>query len=166
MGKIIFLLTAVVLAFVDIGIKTFIESNYKRGEEKGIFNDKVKIRKVYNQGAAFSLFEDQPELVKKLSCYMSIDLFIYYVFTLFRKGRPLEKVGLTLINAGAWSNTFDRWLRGYVVDYVGFETKWDKFNRLTFNLGDFFIIKGMLLVLVASILPSKTTGSTKKKVKE
>jgi signal peptidase II len=99
--------------------------------------------------------EDQPEMVKKMSCYFTIDLLIYYIFTLFRRGRFLEKVGLTLMNAGAWSNTFDRWLRGYVVDYVGFSTKWDKFNRLTFNIGDFLILKGSLLMLVSSMLPRK-----------
>jgi signal peptidase II len=155
MAKIIFLLTTIVLAFADIGIKTFIESNYKRGEEKSIFKDKVKIRKVYNQGVAFSLLEDQPELVKKMSCYLTIDLFIYYIFTLFRRGRLLEKTGLALMNAGAFSNTFDRWLRGYVVDYVGFDTKWDKFNQLTFNIGDFLILKGSILMVVSSMLPRK-----------
>jgi signal peptidase II len=155
MTKIIFLLTTVVLAFIDIAIKTFIESNYIRGEEKSILRDKVKIRKVYNQGVAFSLLEEQPEMVKKLSCYFTIDLFVYYIFALFRKGRLLEKAGLALMNAGAWSNTFDRWLRGYVVDYVGFETKWDNFNRLTFNIGDFLIIKGSILMVVSSMLPRK-----------
>jgi signal peptidase II len=153
MTKLLFLITTIVLAFTDIGIKTFIESNYKRGEEKSIFKDKVKIRKVYNQGAAFNLFDNEPEKVRKLSCYLSIDLFIYYVFTLFRRGRSLEKIGLTLMNAGAWSNTFDRWLRGYVVDYVGFNTKWNKFNRLTFNIGDFFIMKGAILMIISSMLP-------------
>ena len=153
MGKLVLLITSIVLACADIGIKTFIESNYKRGEEKSIFKDKVKIRKVYNQGAAFNIMENEPEVVKKLSGALSIDLFIYYVFTLLRRGRPLEKIGLTLINAGAWSNTFDRWLRGYVVDYVGFNTKWDQLNRLTFNIGDFFIMKGALLMVVSSMLP-------------
>jgi len=153
MGKLILLITSIVLAFADIGIKTFIESNYKRGEEKSILKDKIKIRKVYNQGAAFNIMENEPEMVKKLSCALSMDLFIYYVFTLLRRGRPLEKVGLTLVNAGAWSNTFDRWLRGYVVDYVGFNTKWDKLNRLTFNIGDFLIIKGVILMMVSSMLP-------------
>ena len=153
MGKLVFLIISIVLACADIGIKTFIESNYKRGEEKSILKDKIKIRKVYNQGAAFNIMEKEPEMVKKLSGALSIDLFVYYVFTLLRKGRPLEKVGLTLINAGAWSNTFDRWLRGYVVDYVGFNTKWDKFNSLTFNIGDFFIIKGTILMVVSSMLP-------------
>jgi len=153
MGKLVFLITSLALAFADIGIKTFIESNYKRGEEKSILKDKVKIRKVYNQGAAFNIMENEPEMVKKLSGALSVDLFIYYVFTLLRRGRPLEKIGLTLINAGAWSNTFDRWLRGYVVDYVGFNTRWDKFNRLTFNIGDFFIMKGAILMVVSSMLP-------------
>ncbi len=34
-----------------------------------------------------------------------------------------KKLGLTLTAAGAWSNTWDRFRRGYVVDYIGIRQK-------------------------------------------
>lgn len=51
------------------------------------------------------------------------------------------------MTAGAWSNTFDRWIRGYVIDYVGFKTKWEKITRITYNLGDFFPAAGAVLMM-------------------
>ncbi len=49
--------------------------------------------------------------------------------------------------AGAWSNTADRFVRGYVVDYVGFDMKnHPKLAALTYNLGDFLIAAGGVLV--------------------
>ena len=153
-AKIILLITTVSLALADIGIKTFIESNFKRGEEKSILNGKVQIRKVYNQGMALNVMDDKPETVKEISCLMCVVLFFYYIVILFRKGHLVEKIALSFMNAGAWSNTYDRWLRGYVIDYVGFKTKSENFNRVTFNIGDFYIIFGSVLALISSILPS------------
>ena len=43
--------------------------------------------------------------------------------------------------AGAWSNTFDRWFRGHVIDYVGFQTKWKKVTEITYNLGDLSLVR-------------------------
>ena len=48
-----------------------------------------------------------------------------------------EKLGLTLTAAGAWSNTWDRFRRGYVVDYIGIRQKNKKFDRLTYNVRRF-----------------------------
>ena len=154
MTKIILLISAIGLALTDIGIKTFIESNFERGEERSILNGKVQIRKVYNQGMALNFMDHEPETVKELSCLLTIVLFIYYLIILFSKGNRTEKLALTFMNAGAWSNTCDRWLRGYVIDYVGFNTKSEKFNQVTFNIGDFFIMFGSVLALVSSVLPS------------
>lgn len=53
--------------------------------------------------------------------------------------------------AGAWSNTFDRWIRGYVIDYVGFRTKWKKITEITYNLGDFFIMAGSVFMMLSSL---------------
>ena len=152
MRGILLLITAIGLALGDIRIKNCIETNFERGEEKEFLNGKVRIRKVYNQGMAFNVMDDQPETVKQLSCFMTTLLFIYYLLALFRKGNWTEKVALTLMNAGAWSNSYDRWIRGYVVDYVGFHTKSENFNRITFNIGDFFIIFGSVLALISSVL--------------
>ena len=154
MAKILLLLSAIGLALADIKIKSFIESNFEKGEEKSILNGKVQIRKVYNQGMALNFMDNQPETVKKLSCVMTTLLFINYIIVLFRKGNRIEKLALTFTNAGAWSNTYDRWSRGYVIDYVGFKTKSEEFNRVTFNIADFFILFGSFLAMISSVLPS------------
>ena len=72
-----------------------------------------------------------------------------------KKGSKLKKIGLSLMTAGAWSNTFDRWLRGYVIDYIGFENKNKKIEKITWNLGDFFLISGGIIVSLGSLLHKK-----------
>jgi len=158
MSAIFFLLKAIGIAIADIGIKSYIESNYEQGEKTDILGGKVQIRKVYNKGMAFNFLDDKPELVTKISCYLTTILSIYYLYLLSKKGNFFTKAGFTLFIGGAWSNTFDRWFRGYVVDYIGFNTKWEAFNRLTFNLGDFSILLGADLTTLGEIINTVKTA--------
>ena len=54
-----------------------------------------------------------------------------------------------LFTGGAFSNIFDRFLRGKVIDYIGFQTRWPRLTRITYNLGDFAIFAGTVLVTAA-----------------
>ena len=75
--------------------------------------------------------QNDPDTVKYVSSFATIILTITQLIQLMRKkGSKLKKIGLSLMTAGAWSNTFDRWLRGYVIDYIGFENKNKKTKRL------------------------------------
>lgn len=148
---LVFMLLTLCLALVDIAVKSYIEGSVIKGEERRALKGRVRIRKVHNKGMCLSLFEDSPQLVKGAGAAVTILLTLYQCFTLVRKGQYLKKAGLSLMAAGAWSNTFDRLVRGYVVDYVGFRTKWEKITKITYNLGDFFIVAGALLLLVAPI---------------
>ena len=65
-----------------------------------------------------------------------------------RRGRILEKTGMALLTGGALSNLSDRVLRGKVVDYFAFGSRWKKWSRLTFNLGDLCIAAGAVLALL------------------
>ena len=47
------------------------------------------------------------------------------------------KTGLSLILGGAYSNTYDRLFRKYVVDYVSFEVRNPRLRNIVFNLSDF-----------------------------
>lgn len=143
------------LTLIDIALKSFVEGYMKRGEERSLCKGKVKIRKVYNKGVCLNLLEDEPEAVKVSSAFITVILTIYQLITLMRKKHYLKKAGLSLMTAGAWSNTFDRWIRGYVIDYVGFQTKWKKATEITYNLGDFFIVAGSVLMMLSSILHVK-----------
>ena len=65
------------------------------------------------------------------------------------------------MSAGAWSNTFDRFARGCVVDYVGFKVKDPEIAEITYNLGDFFIAAGAVVLSLCSLF-----SSSKKKKEE
>ncbi|MGC4019053.1 MAG: signal peptidase II [Muricomes sp.] len=143
------------LTLIDIVLKSYVEGFMTKGEEKAIFKGKVKLRKVYNKGMCLNLLDHKPELVKILSAFVTVLLTIYQLIILLGKKNGLKKAGLSLMVAGAWSNTFDRWVRGYVIDYVGFQTKWKKVTEVTYNLGDFFILAGSIFMTFSSLFGKK-----------
>jgi len=154
MGILLFLIFTILLLCIDIGVKTCVESNITKGEEREFVKGTILVRKVYNKGFALNAFDHDPELVKKITTYMAGFLFIYQLLTLFQRGQRLKKFGLALLTAGAWGNVFDRWVRGYVIDFIGFRTKWKKVTEITFNFADFFIFIGSMLLMIASLLSS------------
>ena len=56
------------------------------------------------------------------------------------KGRKLEKLAMSLIIGGSLSNLYDRYVRGYVVDY--FSLRFGPLKEVVFNLGDISIFLG------------------------
>ena len=106
-----------------------------------------------------NLLEDEQEAVKYTSAFATILLTIYQLLTLMRKKHFVKKTGLSLMTAGAWSNTFDRWVRGYVIDYLGIRTKWKKVTAVTFNLADLMIGAGSILVMLSSLVLCKRKKS-------
>ena len=99
-----------------------------------------------------SLLKEYPQTVKYTSLVMAGILTIWDALCLRKKGSPLKKAGLSLSVAGAWSNTLDRWMKGYVVDYIGFQTPSEKLTKVTYNLGDFFLMIGSVLILFHEFL--------------
>lgn len=136
----------------DIILKYGIEQALTRKEERTAFGGKVTVRKVYNRGFCMNILDDDPDTVKYVSAYSTVILTIIQLFTLLRKKAcPLKKLGLSLMTAGAWSNTFDRWMRGYVVDYIAVPSENEKVRKMTFNLADLFLVAGGMLVTIAAL---------------
>ena len=67
-----------------------------------------------------------------------------------KRGRKIEKTALALVLAGGGSNLFDRFFRGYVVDYFSFTPK--KLRHLVFNLGDLYIAAGMAVLSATELV--------------
>ncbi len=144
------------LTCIDLAIKSKIEEDWKPGEEKKIADSKVVIRKVHNKGMCLNVLEQHPEMVRTSSLLVTGVLTLYQLIFLRKKGHIVRKAGLSLTIAGAWSNTIDRWMRGYVVDYVGFQTKWEKLTKVTYNLGDFCIAAGSILLVLTEVFHKKS----------
>lgn len=139
---------------IDLSAKEYIEVSWD-GKKEQDDTSAISIRKVHNKGMACNAFEEYPSFVKHVSAFMGMVLTAYYVWILPKKRRSIQKYGLSLLLGGAWSNIYDRFVRGYVVDYIGFRSKCRKVSDMTYNLGDFFIFAGSALMAVSSLIRRK-----------
>lgn len=139
------------LAGLDQGIKQNIEDQ----EDKTLPRDLpcakgwVRLHKNHNAGFPFGVLKNRPRLVQNIPLMMTSALAGALAALSGRRndgaGGFLERLGLAVALGGAVSNTWDRMVRGYVVDY--FSIQWKGFKKVVFNLGDFFIFLGAALIL-------------------
>ncbi len=136
----------------DQVLKTYVEQKLDKKEEKKLKGPLV-LRRVDNPGVCLGMLADKPALVRGLSAAAAGAITVLQTAAIMKKEGFWRKTGLSLLSAGAWSNTFDRFARGHVVDYIGFKLKEPGLAKITYNLGDFFIAAGALLLSVGSLLP-------------
>lgn len=106
------------------------------------------IRKHHNRGAFLNAGENKRGLVAVISVLLTLAVTVWFVLTLGHGGRGLLKWGLTLLLGGAYSNTYDRMRRKYVVDYVSFNVPIQALRNVVFNIGDFCIMIGAMLSVI------------------
>lgn len=157
----------ILLTTFDMGIKEYVEEHFEKKTEKETVIPKVVLRKVHNKGFCLDTLDKYPGVVKGASAVISGMIGIQ-AYSLFQKrGSWMEKLGITILGAGAFSNTFDRIGRGYVVDYFGVKIKNSKLSKITANLADVYILAGSaILFAMQSVLGKKTeerNGDTDKK---
>lgn len=112
---------------------------------------RIRIRKYHNEGAMLNLGQRRRKAVAALSVALTGAVGGMFLCSLGQRGNRLLRAGLALLLGGAFSNTYDRLKRRYVVDYLTFQVGWKPLGRVVFNLSDFAIMIGaMLAVLGAS----------------
>jgi signal peptidase II len=118
------------------------------GDTFSIWSGVFHFTYVINTGAAFSFFRGQVEILRWISLVVSIVLiaFVWYAPRL----TLLEQLGYGFILSGAIGNGIDRFLFGYVVDFLDFRL----INFPIFNLADVAINIGVLCLLITSFSPS------------
>lgn len=89
-------------------------------------------------------------MVRALSVGLTALVSALFLCTLAQKGNRLLKTGLSFLLGGAFSNTYDRMKRGYVVDYLKLRTGIRAVDRVVFNIGDFAILIGALLTALGA----------------
>lgn len=138
---------AVILSIfgIEFGIKEYIERNKREGVTEKKLGGALLIRKHHNKGAVLNLGENKRIVVAALSVFLTILTTVLFIGTLSLSGKELLKWGLTLLLGGAYSNTYDRLVRKYVVDYVSFNVPVKGIRRVIFNIGDFCIMIGAML---------------------
>lgn len=133
---------------LDFFIKRYVDKKYTAKEKHPKLGGLVYIEKYYNDGAALNLLEDRPGLLKILQTIFIVAACVWLYFSVRRNDGNIGKIGTAFLVGGGLSNLFDRYTKGHVVDYVGFGfgPKW--FRRIIFNVSDFFVFIGGVLVMI------------------
>lgn len=132
-----------ILAGLDIVLKYAVNSMDKK-ELPRISAKKIEIDKFHNDGFAFGKLKKKKKIVKYVPVFITSILVGVLSVLLPKKGNNIRKLSLSLIIAGSLSNIFDRFTRGYVVDYIRIKIKGA--DKVIFNLGDIFILLGSLIM--------------------
>jgi signal peptidase II len=102
-----------------------------------------------NTGVAFSLLSGVDGMWLSLFV-LAIVVFMIVLALRTAADQIFARLGFALIIGGAIGNLIDRFLRGYVVDYVYFHTP--AWSFAIFNLADAFITIGAGLIILEEFL--------------
>lgn len=162
----IFIGIVIAIVAAESVIKQVREQNGTEGEREPLSCGKCYLTRYHNYGAFLNLGDQKPEFIKGLSIGLCLVCTAVYALTLGTRGKVLLKTGLSLLLGGAYSNTYDRMVRGYVVDYLGFDVKNEKLKNMVFNLSDFCILIGTAMVLLFGNAKTGSSGKRKNKKKK
>lgn len=143
-------LLAIVVFVTDLIIKNHIERTKTEGETEAVCGGRLILHKYHNKGAFLNAGEGKRVLVSILSLILTLGATVLFLATFTFRGNGMLRAGLALLLGGAYSNTYDRLVRKYVVDYVSFPVKNKKIRNIVFNISDFCIMIGALLIVLGS----------------
>lgn len=134
----------------DLLLKNNVEKKVTEGSTRELLGGAILLRKHHNKGAFLNMGEQNRPLVAAASVALTLAAVIALFCSFGHYGNGMLRMGLSLLLGGAFSNTYDRLKRKYVVDYVSFGVKWKRLRRVVFNISDFCIIIGALLTALAA----------------
>ena len=129
----------------DLWLKGWVEKKISGDECRPLLSGKLILRKHHNRGAMLNAGQERHPLIAALSLTLTAAVVVFFLLSLGHRGNNILRVGLSLLLGGAFSNTYDRLRRRYVVDYLSFGVKWPWLRDIIFNLSDFCIMIGALL---------------------
>lgn len=136
--------------WLEFFIKSIVEKKGKTGVTKPLFGGKIILRKFHNKGFALNMMEKKQKIVAAVAMILTL-VVTFAALVCGRKTNKIMKTGLVLVLGGAYSNTYDRLYRKYVVDYFSLGVKNKRLRNVVFNLADFCIMIGAVLIVIGGI---------------
>ena len=139
-------LFTIIFLVIDICSKLIISKYLNLNESIQIIKNFLNITLVRNTGVAWSFFDNQTILVLIVSTSIIIGMILY-----IRKHKPtntVEKLSYSLILGGAFGNLIERFIYGYVTDFI--DVYLFGYNYPIFNLADTFIVIGVILIIITT----------------
>ena len=141
----IFIVLALIL---DQAVKMAVEAYLPMHEAVAVL-PMLALYRTYNYGVAFSMLSGMDGWFI-VGLRLVVVAFVIWLWRQTPKVRGIAHAGYALIIAGALGNLIDRFLFGYVIDYILFYT--ETWSFAVFNLADSFITIGAGLVILDEVL--------------
>ena len=151
---VVFILTL----FLDQISKNIVQAFLKIGEELTVIKNFFNITYINNYGAAWSLLNNKSTLLIIMSIIFAI--IIYRFIYLFEQNKR-NNIAFGLLLGGIIGNLIDRWLFGYVRDFLDF--KIFSYHYPVFNIADIAVVVGALLLIIAIIKGEDKLGKDSSK---
>lgn len=120
--------------------KIYAVNNFIENPIEGPF---INLTYLENRGAAFGILQDKRIffliITIAIVCYL-----LYYFYKSFKTNPVILNVSLALIISGALGNFYDRFVNGFVVDFLEFSF----FSFPVFNVADIFVTLGCGLTII------------------
>lgn len=153
------LLFTLIFIFVDQISKGIINLYMNVGESINIIPSFFSLTYVQNNGAAFSILQNQRLLLIIISLIALNIIFIFFI-----KDKLLKKSEIfiySLLLGGIVGNLIDRVFLGYVIDFLSFSIF--GYDFAIFNLADSFIVIAACLIFIFMMGDKSGTHSNERK---
>ena len=129
--------------FLDLITKNYAVDNLLLNHSV-IINAFLNFTLAFNYGAAFSFLSDAGGWQRWFFVIFSIAVISFIAYILI-KDKDSEYIAYSFIFGGALGNLYDRFLLGYVIDFIEFH--YNNFYWPIFNIADIAISIGIILLL-------------------
>lgn len=148
MRRVYFIVFCLLLIFIDQLSKYFAEQHLQLGQPVEVIPSLFNFTLVYNPGAAFGLFADLPQTIRRvvLLAVSVLAFIVVYIMYQDTKEDPYSVFALGLIVAGAIGNLIDRLRYDAVVDFLDFY--WQNYHWPAFNVADMCICIGVAILVL------------------
>ncbi|MDJ0695104.1 signal peptidase II [Mastigocoleus sp. MO_188.B34] len=138
-----FWIAALSMLVLDQLTKFWVQQDFSLKQTQALIPGVFHFTYVHNYGAAWSLFSGHVGWLRWLSLIVSVGLIAFAIFspTLNR----WEQFGYGFILGGAVGNGIDRFMLGYVIDFLHFKL----INFPVFNIADVSINIGLACLLIS-----------------
>lgn len=146
--RLLFVQLALALFQIDLAVKHEMDEQPDGQPEQLLPGGVVGLKKLHNHGTAGGKYVGHMPEIIRVSGVVTIACIGFMIRSLVKPEGLMKRTGWAFLTGGALSNLYDRCRKGYVVDYIRFHTPWKRLNDLVFNLADFFIMIGAVLVSI------------------
>lgn len=145
-----YLLLTAITFMLDFFVKRSVDRKYARKVQHSRWHGRIIIEKYYNSGAALNFLARKPKVMRILHTVIMVFVAVLYYFLLHMPGKCISKTGMSLLAGGGLSNLYDRYRKGYVVDYFRINAGPKRLRNIIFNISDFFVFIGAVLAAAGS----------------